>query len=200
MRRVLIVEDDPDLREILSYDLVREGFEVEATPLGCEALRLCRRQTPDLVLLDLMLPDTSGIEICLALRRAPQTHRVPIIFLTARHSEEERIAGLEVGADDYLSKPFNMRELVLRIQALLKRAGEPAGMAISPARVAHRELLRVWEGFAANHISRAEWREAREISGAILARFEGDLSPEERLRVQRQIEDCDRALAERRCS
>jgi len=200
MRRVLIVEDDPDLRELLSYELAREGLDVDATALGREALRLCRRRPPDLVLLDLMLPDYSGIEICLALRRSADTRRVPIIFLTARHSEAERIHGLEAGADDYVPKPFNMRELVLRIQALLKRTAEPTDIMISPARIAHREQLRVWEGFATNHMSRAEWREAREISRAILARFESDLSPDELMRLQRQIDDCDRALDERRCS
>jgi len=197
MRRVLIVEDDPDLRELLSYELAREGFDVDATALGREALRLCRRRTPDLVLLDLMLPDYSGIEICTALRRSPETRLVPIIFLTARHTEAERIHGLEVGADDYVSKPFSMRELLLRIHALLKRTAEPTEVAISPVRIAHREQLRVWEGFAANHMNRGEWREAREITRAILARFEGDLSPDETARVQKQLDDCERALTEK---
>src|SRR5438105_3930578 len=87
----------------------------------------------------------------------------------------------------------DLREL-LRIHALLKRTAEPTAVAISPVRIAHREQLRVWEGFASNHMSRAEWREAREISRAILARFEDDLSPEELARMHRQIDDCDRAL------
>jgi DNA-binding response OmpR family regulator len=193
MRRILVVEDDPDLRELLSYQLADEGFAVDATALGKEALRICRHRPPDLVLLDLMLPDYPGSEVCLALRRARETREVPIVFLTACSSESERIRGLEVGADDYLSKPFNMRELILRVQALLKRAKGSANatISLSPARVAHREQLRVWEGFASNHMQRAEWREAREIWRAILGRFEDDLSPGEQAHVRRQIEDCD---------
>jgi DNA-binding response OmpR family regulator len=200
MQQILVVEDDPDLRELLCYEMTREGFGVDATAFGSEALRLCRRHPPDLVLLDLMLPDYSGIEICMALRRSRPTQDVPIIFLTARSADIDRVQGLEVGADDYVSKPFVMRELVLRIQALLKRRQVPAPAAISPQRVAHREQMRVWEGFATNHMGRTEWREAREIWRAIMARFEGDLSPEELSHVQEQIEDCDAALDGRRAS
>jgi DNA-binding response OmpR family regulator len=197
MRRILIVEDDPDLRELLEYELAQEGFDVDATGLGAEALRLCQRQTPDLVLLDLMLPDYSGIEICLALRRSPETAEVPVIFLTACGADADRIHGLEVGADDYLTKPFQMRELVLRIQALFKRTDRrpaPVPAPISSERVVHRERLRVWEGFAANHVGRKEWREAREIWRAMLARYESDLSPGELTRVRAQIESCERAM------
>jgi DNA-binding response OmpR family regulator len=196
MRRILIVEDDPDLRELLAYELTQEGFSVDAAGLGAEALRLCHRQTPDLVLLDLMLPDFSGLEICRALRRAPETEDVPIIFLTACGADADRIQGLEVGADDYVSKPFQMRELTLRIQALLRRT-DPRVVAppLVSDRVVRREQLRVWEGFAANHTSRAEWQEAREIWRAILARFESDLSPIEVSRVRAQIDGCDRALS-----
>ena len=196
MRRILIVEDDPDLRELLAYELAQEGFGVDATGFGAEALRLCQRRTPDLVLLDLMLPDYSGLEICRALRRAPETEDVPIVFLTACGADADRIQGLEVGADDYMAKPFQMRELTLRIQALLRRT-DPRAAAPPPLvsdRVVRREQLRVWQGFAANHMGRAEWREAREIWRAILARFEGDLSPVELTRVRAQIDGCERAL------
>jgi DNA-binding response OmpR family regulator len=197
MRRFLIVEDDPDLRELLSYELTQEGFGVDATGFGAEALRMCHRQAPDLVLLDLMLPDYSGLEICRALRRSPETDDVPIIFLTACGADADRIQGLEVGADDYVSKPFQMRELTLRIQALLRRT-DPRSVAPTPLvsdRVVRREQLRVWEGFAGNHMGRAEWQEAREIWRAILARFEADLSPIELTRVRAQIDGCDRALS-----
>jgi two-component system phosphate regulon response regulator PhoB len=198
MRHILLVEDDPDLRELLEYELAQEGFGVDATGFGAEALRLCQRQTPDLVLLDLMLPDYSGIEICLALRRSPETAEVPVIFLTACGADADRIHGLEVGADDYLTKPFQLRELVLRMQALLKRADRRPAVAlpapISSERVVHRERLRVWEGFAANHMGRAEWREAREIWRAMLARYESDLSPGELSRVREQIASCERAM------
>ena len=196
MRRILIVEDDPDLRELLGYDLAQEGFEIDATELGAEALRICHRRPPDLVLLDLMLPDYSGIEICQALRRSPDTQDVPIIFLTACGSESDRIRGLEVGADDYISKPFSMRELVLRIQSLFRRKSVLPSTPISPTRVVHRELLRVWEGFANNHMGRGEWREAREIWRAILARFEGDLSSGEVTTVQERIGECERSISE----
>ena len=198
MRRILVVEDDPDLRELLSYELAREGFAVDATELGADALRICQRGAPDLVLLDLMLPDYSGVEICQALRRSPETQDVPIVFLTACGSESERIRGLEVGADDYISKPFSMRELILRLHALLKRRRAPVTpiAPISPMRVANRELLRVWEGFAGNHMGRGEWREAREIWRAILARFQSDLSSEESAVAHRRIIACDQALAE----
>lgn len=196
MRRILIVEDDPDLRELLTYELTHEGFSVDAAGLGAEALRFCHQQTPDLVLLDLMLPDFSGLEICRALRRSPETEDVPIIFLTACGADADRIQGLEVGADDYVSKPFQMRELTLRIQALLRRT-DPRVVAPPPLvsdRVVRREQLRVWEGFAANHMGRAEWQEAREIWRAIIARFESDLSPVEVSRVRAMIDGCDRAL------
>ena len=195
MRRILIVEDDPDLRELLGYDLAQEGFEIDATEFGAEALRICQRRPPDLVLLDIMLPDYSGIEICRALRRSVETQDVPIVFLTACGSEVERIRGLEVGGDDYVSKPFSMRELVLRIRGLLKRQSAVAVAPLSPIRAAHRELLRVWKGFATNHMERREWREAREIWRAILARFEGDLSPDELSAVHTSIADCERSIA-----
>jgi CheY-like chemotaxis protein len=207
MHRILIVEDDPDLRELLSYELAHEGFGVDAAERGAEALRICQRRVPDLILLDLMLPDYSGIEICQALRRWPETQDVPIIFLTACGSESDRIRGLEVGANDYMSKPFSMRELVLRVQSLLKRRSAPAPgttagaspaaaplASISPTRVANRELLRVWEGFAGNHMDRGEWREAGEIWRAILARFARDLSGEEESLIRKQIITCDRGL------
>jgi DNA-binding response OmpR family regulator len=195
-----VVEDDPDLREVLRYTLAGEGFNVDATAFGAEALRLCQRRPPDLVLLDLMLPDYTGIEICLALRRSAPTADVPIVFLTARHSESERIRGLEVGADDYVSKPFNMRELILRIHALLKRTLSVPVIPLSPERVFNREQLRVWEGFATNHMRRGEWREAREIWRAIRQRFEKDLSPAELGHVEGRITDCDLGLTARDCS
>ncbi len=194
MRRILIVEDDPDLRELLGYDLTQQGFEIDATELGAEALRICQRRPPDLVLLDVMLPDYSGVDICHALRRSPDTKEIPIIFLTACGSETERIRGLEAGGDDYVSKPFSMRELVLRIRGLLKRQTAVTAAPLSPTRVAHRELLRVWQGFATNHMERREWREAREIWRAILARFEGDLAGDELGQLREKIAECEGRL------
>jgi len=119
--RLLLVEDDAALAELLIWHFKREEFEVEHTPDGEEALLLARETPPDLVLLDWMLESLSGIEVCRRLRRMPDTANVPIIMLTARGEEEDRVRGLETGADDYVTKPFSPRELVARVQAVLRR-------------------------------------------------------------------------------
>ena len=119
--RILLVEDDPALAELLTYNLEREEFAVERTGDGDEALLLARENPPDLVLLDWMIEGVSGIEVCRRLRRAPETANVPIIMLTARGEEADRIRGLETGADDYVTKPFSPRELVARVAAVLRR-------------------------------------------------------------------------------
>jgi len=118
---VLLVEDDPNLAELIRYNLEREDFEVESTPDGEEALLLARERAPDLVVLDWMIESLSGIEVCRRLRRMNETANVPIIMLTARVEEEDRIRGLETGADDYITKPFSPRELVARVSAVLRR-------------------------------------------------------------------------------
>ena len=119
--KMLLVEDDAALAELLRYHFGREDFEVAHTPDGEEALLLAREQAPDIVLLDWMVEGLSGIEVCRRLRRAPETQNVPIIMLTARGEEEDRIRGLETGADDYVTKPFSPRELVARVSAVLRR-------------------------------------------------------------------------------
>ena len=119
--RILLVEDDRALVELLTYPLEREEFEVQATRDGEEALMLVRETPPDLVLLDWMVEGISGIEVCRRLRRIPATANVPIIMLTARGEESDRIRGLETGADDYVTKPFSPRELVARVGAVLRR-------------------------------------------------------------------------------
>mgnify|MGYP001573071446 CR=1 FL=1 len=119
--RILLVEDDQSLVELLTWNLEREDFEVEHTADGEEALLLARESPPDLVLLDWMIEGLSGIEVCRRLRRIPDTANVPIIMLTARGEEEDRVRGLETGADDYVTKPFSPRELVARVQAVLRR-------------------------------------------------------------------------------
>lgn len=119
--RLLLVEDDQALIELLVYHFKREGFEVRQTPDGEEALLLAREYPPDLILLDWMIEGVSGIEVCRRLRRMPETANVPIIMLTARGEEADRIRGLETGADDYVSKPFSPRELVARVGAVLRR-------------------------------------------------------------------------------
>ncbi len=119
--RILLVEDDAALAELLSYHLEREEFEVQHTSDGEEALLLAFERAPDLVLLDWMIEGVSGIEVCRRLRRRTETANVPIIMLTARGEEADRVRGLETGADDYVTKPFSPRELVARVGAVLRR-------------------------------------------------------------------------------
>jgi two-component system phosphate regulon response regulator PhoB len=119
--RLLLVEDDAALAELLVWHFQREEYEVEHTADGEEALLLARESPPDLVLLDWMIEGLSGLEVCRRLRRLPDTANVPIIMLTARGEEEDRIRGLETGADDYVTKPFSPRELVARVSAVLRR-------------------------------------------------------------------------------
>ncbi|MBY8827730.1 phosphate regulon transcriptional regulator PhoB [Hephaestia mangrovi] len=119
--RMLLVEDDAALGELLTYHFEREDFEVRHTADGEEALLMAREAAPDIVLLDWMIEGLSGIEVCRRLRRMPETANVPIIMLTARGEEEDRVRGLETGADDYVTKPFSPRELVARVGAVLRR-------------------------------------------------------------------------------
>jgi len=128
--RILIVEDEPDIAEVLRYNLEKEGFKAEVARRGDSGLEAARREpAPDLILLDLMLPGLDGLEFTRALKREAATARIPIVMLTARSEELDRIVGLELGADDYISKPFSPRELVLRVKAVLRRRqpGEAGG-------------------------------------------------------------------------
>ncbi|MGH8459584.1 MAG: response regulator, partial [Nevskiales bacterium] len=133
-KRILIIEDDKDIRGLLRYDLEREGFRVSESEDGVEGLAQVRKSPPDLLVLDLMLPRLSGLEICKQVRREEATQRIPILILTARSEEPDRIVGLELGADDYVTKPFSPRELVARVKALLRRT-EPVAVSSEPVRV-----------------------------------------------------------------
>ena len=124
-QRILVVEDEPDIAALIGYQLTRAGFRVETTMNGIEALRTVARDIPDLIVLDRMLPGISGDEVLSRLKDDPETQGVPVLVLTAKKERQERIAGLELGADDYLTKPFSPRELVLRVQAILRRTQEP---------------------------------------------------------------------------
>ena len=126
MRPVLIIEDDPDIAESLRYNLEREGHSALVAETGEKGLKaaLDVKNPPVLVILDLMLPGMSGTELCRRLRREPATRRVPIIMLTARTSESDRVAGFDLGADDYITKPFSVRELMARVRAVLRRVDE----------------------------------------------------------------------------
>jgi two-component system phosphate regulon response regulator PhoB len=129
MERVLIVDDDPDIVRLVGYNLSQSGFEALQATSGREALQIVQKQPPDLVILDLMLPDVDGIEVCRALRSNQVSARIPIIMLTARGEEIDRVVGFELGADDYVMKPFSPRELVLRVKSILRRTRtEPSEM------------------------------------------------------------------------
>jgi phosphate regulon transcriptional regulator PhoB len=132
-RKILAVDDEQDILELLSYNLSKDGFEVITAADGEDALKKIMEKNVDLVLLDLMLPGMSGIDICRILRNDSQTKNLPIIMLTAKTEEVDRIIGLEIGADDYISKPFSPRELVARVKAVLRR--------VTKAPAAERVLL-----------------------------------------------------------
>jgi phosphate regulon transcriptional regulator PhoB len=119
---VLVVEDEPDIRNLVVHHLTRDGFRCRTATNGAEALASIRTAAPDLVVLDLMLPEMNGLEVCRRLRADPATAGVPIIMLTAKTDEVDRIVGLEMGADDYVAKPFSPKELVARVRAVLRRA------------------------------------------------------------------------------
>lgn len=128
---VLLVEDETDVIDLVKYHLHRAGFHVLTAETGDAGLELARKETPDLAILDIMLPGMNGLEVCRELRKTPATAAIPIIMLTAKGEQSDRIQGLETGADDYLAKPFSPRELVLRVQALLRRSeSKPAGDAL----------------------------------------------------------------------
>ena len=120
-KKILIVEDELDLVKLLRYNLEKEGFKVTHTTDGSVALAEIRRDLPDLLILDLMLPGVDGLEVCRQLRRHERYVVLPILMLTARGEEADRVVGLEIGADDYVTKPFSMRELIARVRALLRR-------------------------------------------------------------------------------
>jgi len=120
--RVLIVEDEPDIRELVVHHLKREGYQVSVAASGEEALRQVQASPPDLVLLDLMMPAMNGLEVCRRLRQDPVTASLPIVMLTAKGDEVDRVLGLELGADDYVVKPFSPKELLARVRAVLRRS------------------------------------------------------------------------------
>src|SRR5262245_17004625 len=129
--RVLVVDDEKDILELVRYHAQKEGFECLPARDGATALRLAREHRPDVVILDLMLPGLDGLEVCRQLRQDPATRRLPIIMLTAKAEEVDRVVGLELGADDYVVKPFSPRELMARVRAVLRRVHEPGPGAVT---------------------------------------------------------------------
>ncbi len=149
--RILVVDDEPDIVELVSANLRKEGFSVQGVGDGARALSLVRQEPFDLVVLDLMLPDVQGLEVCRALRRDPKTAGIPLIMLTARGEEIDKLIGFEVGADDYVTKPFSPRELVARIRALLRRQEREQNRAAEPERYERGGLV---VDFASYEVSR----------------------------------------------
>jgi DNA-binding response OmpR family regulator len=121
--RILVVEDETDLQQVIRYNLRREGYRVSVAATGTEGLDCARHEKPDLILLDLMLPDTDGLEVCRRIRQDPGVGATPIIMVTAKNEETDVVVGLGVGADDYISKPFSVKELIARVRAVLRRGG-----------------------------------------------------------------------------
>ena len=147
MASILVIEDEADIQEVLEYNLRQAGHDVISALRGKEGLRLARERRPDLVLLDLMLPDVPGTDICRALKDDPELRDVPVVMLTAKGEEIDRVVGFELGADDYITKPFSVRELVLRVRAILKRRQStpppPATIRFGVLAI-DREAHRVW--------------------------------------------------------
>jgi two-component system phosphate regulon response regulator PhoB len=154
--RVLVVDDEPDLLELVRVNLRQAGFEVDVAEAGQQALDQLRRTPPDLMLLDLMLPDVSGTEICRQVRQDPELSGLPIIMLTAKADEVDRVVGLELGADDYVTKPFSPRELVLRVRAVLRRRA--SSDSATPARTIEHGSLRIDPERHRCHVEGAEVR------------------------------------------
>ena len=132
VKYILVIEDDPDIVELLRYNLERESYRVTSAATGAEGWAQLEREPPDLLILDLMLPEISGFDLCRRLRRDSEYQSLPVIMLTARSEEADVIAGIELGADDYITKPFSPRELVARVGAVLRRTGRTEQPAPSP--------------------------------------------------------------------
>jgi phosphate regulon transcriptional regulator PhoB len=127
--KILVIDDEPDIRELVSYNLKKEGYRVSTAATGEQALEQARKGAFSLFILDLMLPGILGIELCRMLRSDPRTESVPIIMLTARGEESDKVVGLESGADDYVTKPFSPKELIARVRAILRRTGGKKNLA-----------------------------------------------------------------------
>src|SRR5512133_2334578 len=121
MAHIIVIEDEVDLQSVLEYNLKQAGYSVTLAGRGQDGIKAVQQHIPDLILLDLMLPDISGIDVCRTLKSQPSTKGVPIIMVTARGEEIDRVVGFEIGADDYVVKPFSVRELLMRISAILRR-------------------------------------------------------------------------------
>jgi len=137
-----VVEDEKDVREMIRLNLKAAGFDVVEAGNGAEALALAKNDPPKVIILDLMMPEMSGVEVCRALRRNPATSRIPVLMLTAKSTEEDKVVGFEVGADDYVTKPFSPRELVLRVRAVARRQPDQGAAKAAPLKAGTIQLDR----------------------------------------------------------
>ncbi|MFI6444517.1 response regulator transcription factor [Kitasatospora sp. NPDC050543] len=161
--RILVVDDDPTVAEVVAGYLLRAGYRVDRAADGPQALARAAETRPDLVVLDLMLPGIDGLEVCRRLRATEGGERLPVVMLTARGDESDRILGLELGADDYVTKPFSPRELVLRVQSVLRRSTATAAAAASAAPAAPSGLLAAGD-LTLDPTARRAFRSGRELS------------------------------------
>ena len=152
LANVLLVEDEKSITTLIKYNLEKEGFKVYCSETGEDALKIIKEKTPDLVILDWMLPDTSGIDICRQIKIDKKLKNIPVLILTAKGEPDDKIKGLEVGADDYVTKPFNNKELLLRVKSLIKRS-KPSLL----------EDLGIFKDLKIDRITRKVFRENKEI-------------------------------------
>lgn len=158
MKKIMLIEDDADLFALLKYNLEKEGFTLVGTQTGKGAIDLCRRERPDLILLDIMLPDSDGLDICKGIRQHPELAHIPVIFLTARASEADRIVGLELGANDYIVKPFFIRELIARIKIQFRPQPTIQRSLKSGILELDRSSCRVWVGTSEIQLTATEFK------------------------------------------
>jgi two-component system phosphate regulon response regulator PhoB len=159
-QRLLLVDDEPDLQQLLVFNLEQAGFAVEAVTTGAAAIEAAARERPAVVILDLMLPDIPGTEVCRRLRADPKLDDVGVLMLTARGDEYDRVLGFEVGADDYVVKPFSVRELVLRVRALARRSYE----RFAARRASDAGTRLVWRGLAVDPVRHRVFSDDAELS------------------------------------
>lgn len=162
MKRIVLVEDERDILDVLEFNFRSAGFEVESATTGRAGLALIERSPPDLLILDLMLPDVSGQEVCRIVRSSPRSRNTPILILSALSAEIDKVVGFEIGADDYVTKPFSVRELLLRTRGLLRRTEKPAGvpeeaLLFGQLRIAP-QAHRVWVAEKEVHLTALEFQ------------------------------------------
>lgn len=158
MHTIVIIDDEDDIRDILSYNLVKEGFRVFTAENGTKGIEVCKSESPDLIILDVMMPGMDGVEVCEALRSTPGLEHVLICFLTARNEDFSQIAGLDAGADDYISKPIKPRVLISRINALLRRKESAVAKGAPQADlVINREKYTVYKNGEPVHLPKKEF-------------------------------------------